>query len=73
MFKLIVAIFLAGQTTPTTNVFYNAATWPTQAACEQFIVSPEGVANLSKLADAVHQQLAPDATMHAYCSDKDPE
>ncbi len=72
VFKLIVAIFLAGATTPADNVFYNKATWPTQEACEQFMKSPEGVASLAQLADVIHAQLAPDATIKPYCSDKDP-
>ena len=72
VFKLIAVIFLAGATTPVNNVFYNKTTWPTQEACEQFMKSPEGVASLAQLADVVHAQIAPDATIKPYCSDKDP-
>ena len=72
VFKLIVAIFLAGATTPADTVVYNKTTWPTQEACEQFMKSPEGVASLAQLADVVHSQVDPAATLKPYCSDKDP-
>lgn len=73
MFMLIVAFLIGGNPAPIPPVYYNKATWPTQAACEQFLASPDGQDSLAKLAEAVHSQVSPDVTLKPYCSDKKPE
>lgn len=70
MFVLIVAIVMQGQV--LTTVKYNKATWPTEAACVEFMKSDAGQKSLAGLLDAVHEQISPEADISPACIEEVP-
>ena len=70
VFYLVVNIMSGGN--QISQVYYKLSTFDTQAACEDFVMSPEGVQSLTGLLDAVHAQLDHEATLVPVCTTDGP-
>ena len=75
VFKLIVTAALANGTAVDAGPFvYNKATWPTQAACEEFVNSDAGKTSIDALKTAIENGLGVSGVvLKPVCTDKAPE